>query len=308
MIENSRGEKKKRSLKDGFDLKNTSNGLAFISCPKDKAGEVTVPDGVTKIEKGAFIDCTNLTSVNMPKTVTKIGSWAFYGCTSLANINIPDSVTEIGECAFNSCNLKQITIPANTTDIDFASVFRHCSNIEIEIDEDNSAYCVVDDVVYSKDMTELIFCPKWKEEVKIPESVTEIGTFAFESCTSLTSINIPDGVTKIGYGAFYGCTSLANINIPEGVTEIAPWSFGGCASLTSINIPISVTKIRFGAFYGCRSLKEINIPARVTEIEGEVFACCDENLVVNYMGESMSAMQFYELVGNKNKDDGEGKE
>ena len=42
----------------------------------------------------------------------------------------------------------------------------------------------------------------------IPDSVTTIEFFAFDGCTSLTSIIIPDSVTSIGNYVFEGCISL----------------------------------------------------------------------------------------------------
>ena len=42
-------------------------------------------------------------------------------------------------------------------------------------------------------------------QIVIPDSVTEIGYFAFSDCSSLTSIAIPNSVTNIGDYAFQNC-------------------------------------------------------------------------------------------------------
>ena len=49
----------------------------------------------------------------------------------------------------------------------------------------------------------------------MPDSVTSIGSWAFEGCTSLQGITIPDSVTSIGERAFEGCTSLQSIISPK---------------------------------------------------------------------------------------------
>lgn len=65
----------------------------------------------------------------------------------------------------------------------------------------------------------------------IPNSVTEIGSYAFEGCSSLTSITMPDSVTIIGDMAFVGCESLSSITIPDSVTSIGWYAFFGCKKL-----------------------------------------------------------------------------
>lgn len=97
--------------------------------------------------------------------------------------------------------------------------------------------------------------------VTIPDSVTSIDNWAFLGCSGLPSIDIPSGVTNINDGAFFGCTSLTSIDIPNSVTEIGSWAFQMCTGLTSITIPSGVTSIGDNAFYGCSGLTSITVEA-----------------------------------------------
>ena len=108
----------------------------------------------------------------------------------------------------------------------------------------------------------------------IPESVTNIGDYAFWGCSDLADIVIPDGVTSIGDYAFEGCESLRSVVIPDGVTSIGDYVFSGCRSLTDIVIPNSVTSIRDGAFFGCSDLADIVIPDGITSIGDRAFMGC----------------------------------
>ncbi len=74
--------------------------------------------------------------------------------------------------------------------------------------------------------------------VTIPDTinglpVTSIGS-AFINCTNLTSVTIPNSVTNIGDYAFAWCISLNNVTIGNSVTSIGYNAFGGCTSLTSL--------------------------------------------------------------------------
>ena len=77
--------------------------------------EYVIPNNVTKISNGAFMNCTGLTSITIPNSVTEIRHMAFYGCSNLTSITIGNSVTEIGNDAFEGCSsLKEIYCKATT--------------------------------------------------------------------------------------------------------------------------------------------------------------------------------------------------
>ena len=111
-------------------------------------------------------------------------------------------------------------------------------------------------------------------KVELGSGVTSIGSNAFSSCYSLSSITIPDGVTSIGGNAFENCYSLSSITIPDGVTSISNSAFSNCYSLSSITIPDGVTSIGNYAFQGCNSLSSITIPNGVTSIGSNAFNDC----------------------------------
>ena len=48
--------------------------------------EIIISYGITKIDSGAFRNCSLLTNVLIPNTVSQIGDFAFEKCTSLVNI------------------------------------------------------------------------------------------------------------------------------------------------------------------------------------------------------------------------------
>ena len=122
------------------------------------------------------------------------------------------------------------------------------------------------------------------EEVEIPDTVTEIGSYAFHNFRKVKKINIPNSVTKIGEGAFYLCSSLVSITIPNSVTSIGKSAFNDCSSLTSITILGSVTSIGYNAFEYCSSLTNITIPDSVTSIANWAFGSCSSLTNITYNG------------------------
>ncbi len=240
--------------------------------------DVSIPQGVTRIPTYAF-SRTSLKSITIPNSVTSIGESAFEDCTKLTSINFDDKsqLASIGDYAFRSCtSLESVTIPDNVTYVD-GSAFTSCTSLEsITVMDNNTAYASQDGILYNKDKTELIRVPQTKTSITIPNSVTSIGDWAFESCTGLTSLTIPNGVTSIGESAFEDCTKLTSINFDDKsqLASIGDYAFRSCTSLESVTIPNGVTSIGSQAFIGCTSLESITIPNGVTSIGSQAFTSC----------------------------------
>ena len=68
----------------------------------------------------------------------------------------------------------------------------------------------------------------------IPNTVTEIGSYAFAYSAIYGDVVIPDSVVSIGEGAFYGCESLETITISESLIKSIVTAFDGCPKLKII--------------------------------------------------------------------------
>ena len=103
----------------------------------------------------------------------------------------------------------------------------------------------------------------------IPESVTEIGEYAFRN-TNLAAVNLPTTLKVIGAYAFNG-TSLTTVSIPSGVTSIGANAFANARNLTEVNFGNRTASLSLGAgvFSGCTAIESITLP-NLVESNGAV--------------------------------------
>lgn len=106
-------------------------------------------------------------------------------------------------------------------------------------------------------------------------TVTEIATWAFNKCNTLTEVTLPNTVDEIGYQALFNCSNLTNVTIPEGVTKIGQAAFYGCSQLTSITIPSTITDMDT-AFSGNTALSQVTLTNGIPKISSHAFERCTE--------------------------------
>ncbi len=240
-----------------FEFSLSSDGSYYIVTEGPSTGDVKIPAEFNG------------------KSVAEIGERAFSGCYKLKSIAIPDSIIAIKSDAFSGCS--------GLTAVYITDLAAWCEIVFVNFESNPLQYA-----------QHLFIDGEEVTELKIPDSVTSIGDYAFRGCSSLKNITIPAGTTSIGV-AFGNCDGLEQITvdennpnyssqdgilynkaktsfihipwgikgsvvIPEGIITIRDSAFNGRTGLTAITIPDSVISIGWGAFYGC-PIEEATLPA-----------------------------------------------
>ena len=239
-------------------MEYTKLDVEKIVANNPSVAEIVVPEGVTEIGEGAFIDASNtLEKVVLPDSVVKIGKQAFAFCQKLTAIDLPAHLTEIAENAFQECGLKSIVCPSGLKKIG-RYTFQQCKELtSVELNEGIESI---------KDA--FPYCSALKE-IKLPESLAN-GDFSFSSCTALEKVELPKGLTEIPNSAFSHCSSLKEIEIPAGVKKINSGAFGS-AALESVELPSGLEEIGDRAFFKCK-LTAIELPKSLKKIESSAFS------------------------------------
>lgn len=108
------------------------------------------------------------------------------------------------------------------------------------------------------------------ESIKIPASVTNLGTLVFSKCKSLTSVVFEDSITikEIPDSAFSSASSLTSIEIPESVETIGSAAFSYCTSLKNVSISDKITRVGNDAFNNTAILKSMLYSNGVKYLDG----------------------------------------
>lgn len=228
------------------------DGLQFTVVTESESGN-TVNVGHIDYDytlSGDVVIPASITHDGTEYSVTALADNAFFLCTQITSVSLPATITQIGGDAFSGCNdLSAINVAA-----------------------DNAYFSSEDGILFNKDKTMLMACPKTKTgKYEVPQSVTQLWNHCFHSCRYLTEIVIHEGVNKIGTFAFWGCSSLTTMHIPSSASiTVGSCLIGYCPSLESITVGENNTTVCSvdGVLYS-KNMQQLNCypPAKKGEIE-----------------------------------------
>ncbi len=288
---------------------------------------ITIPQNITSIGNYAFGECSGLTSIYSEiENPFAIGDDVFHDYSkdiySIATLYVPQG-TKAAYQATEGWNKFKKIVEKGDNGFEF-----EVDGIRYKVGENNTVAVIRKSIKYSGDVVipsqvnyqgtiynvtginrdTFVNC-KDMNSIAIPNSLTFIGSDAFESCIGLKAVyitdleawfrivfstdwsnplfmahhlylngeeikdlEIPSGVVSINNYAFYKCNGLTSVTIPNSVTSIGKRVFDYCLGITSITIPNSVTSIGSAAFNHCENLSTIHIGEGVKEIGAYAFA------------------------------------
>lgn len=206
-----------------------------------KGVTAVLPSSVTRIEREAFRDASNIETISLPSGVNYIGEYAFRGFkgrvlfegSALTRIEtrafalyggeyapLPSSVREIGDYAFEGSKIKGIVIDG-TTRLDGDGIFKDCAVLaSAEVENGALPY-------------KLFSGCSALNRVNL-SGVAEVESFAFENCARLLEIAFPESLAAVGGSAFAGCSTLSLVSFKSSVPPT--FASGAFPSAQRINL------------------------------------------------------------------------
>lgn len=163
---------------------------------------IIIADDITRVGNASFGKLfAQVENITFSQNLKSIGKDAFVACGAgtkkAPQFTLPDSLETIEDGAFASLEeFTEITIPKEVKEL-ASTAFLGCNKLTtVKVAEDNENLCAIDDVVYDKKVTTLVFCPPTKEKVEMPQSISRVAAKSFVGCESLKEIkftgNAPD--------------------------------------------------------------------------------------------------------------------
>jgi len=254
-------------------------------------------DNVTNVYNYLLDGCTGITTITLPESLVSINEYAFRNCSSLPEIALPSALRSIGGHAFDGCSgIEKIIINNSDKALSLSTANSMFSDSPIKslyvgrnLSYNVGSYTYPREhapFARQEELTDLQFSQegnitnipayflsgaKKLPSLTLPEGITVINDYAFESNSALTTISLPSTLTKIGDCAFYYDPSIPSLTLPDNVTNVGQSAFRYCSAMESIHLSEKLSALNEYVLSGCYALKSIIIPPSVTEIHTGAF-------------------------------------
>lgn len=283
-----------------------------------KLKSIHIPASVTRIGHQVFYQCKGLETVTFGEgsRLNYVDYQTFYGCEALKEIVFPEGVETIGRNQFSGCkNLEFVDLSKTAiTILESTSYSTTINGVSTPVYQGFFTGCTKLKTVLLPETLEIIDYNTFSgnygkpnddcvslESIHIPASVSIIRDYAFEDCSSLTSVTFAQDTMLTALGSdpmqesaiFRGTSSLKTIDLPESIETIGGNIFEN-SGLTQITLPQNLSAISAGAFKGCEGLVDVVVPGSVADIHDEAFMNCVniENLTLSEGVEYLGANAF----------------
>ena len=233
--------------------------------------EVAVPDGVTKIGTGAFLNNRTLTKITLPQGITAIGDYAFHRCTKLSGFDFQDTLESIGKYAFYDCTAMagDLILPDGIQTIgDYA--FYYCTKLGSSLKLPAQLKIMGDYAFY--------YCSGLKGELVIPDQVISIYKYAFSS-SGFDSVVIGTGVQTVWSYAFQNCTSLKTITFLGAPPTNADFVFLNVRNVTTVYVPSAYFSSYLSMLAG-----RLPVGCRLLALDNDEEFIIENGVLVSYQG------------------------
>lgn len=272
---------------------------------------ITIGEHIKYVGYDAFAFCRSLVSVTWE--AKDVAEEAFYGCKKLSEIKLGKNVKTIGSYAFNGTGIEEFEVPDNVNKV-YSNAFRKCKKLKtLKLSKNMKVvpeYIApktpeLKTIVVKEGTTTInknAFTDSGAVEIKLPESIDDIKSYAFSGAENVKSIMVPGKIKTIKDGTFKDCKKLEKVEIGNGVTSIGEEAFKGCKALKDVVIPNNVTNIGYAAFENtgcekvsigngvsfidywafnnCNQLKTVSIGAKVGFVAENAFSNCNSLTVI----------------------------
>ena len=252
---------------------------------------IEIPDSITTIGYQAFFKCTALETIKMSENanIQSLGRDAFYETKyTQTESNWTDGFLYLGNCLLSvKEDAVEVIIREGTRLVD-PEAFRNCKSVtrveipeslvslgdyplaectalrEIYVEDGNTKYFAMDNVLYEKATMTLLNYPNGKDNKVfiVPSFTKSIASLAFAGNPYLNEVILHENLKWIGYNAFYNCVSMKRMEIPAntqvgeecgiGLYYVGSDAFTGDVITNVIpGFVLTITKDSSGEYYRC---------------------------------------------------------